>query len=43
VFAATSASCHGEDGKGGAAPRLAGGIGAVVTGSYWPYATTLFD
>ena len=44
------ASCHGMDGEGGVADRLAGGIGSLAgdapvktVGSYWPYATTLFD
>ena len=44
------ASCHGMDGEGGAADRLVGGIGSLAgdqplktVGSYWPYATTLFD
>jgi len=42
---------HGENGEGtDAAPRLVGGIGSLDTdepiktvGSYWPYATTVFD
>jgi len=52
IFAAACAACHGEKGEvtamaGGA---LAGGNGTLATpkplktiGSYWPYATTLFD
>lgn len=43
-------SCHGEAGKGGTAPALAGGEGTLATpkpkrtiGSFWPYATTVFD
>jgi S-disulfanyl-L-cysteine oxidoreductase SoxD len=47
LFAKTCAACHGE---GGAADRLVGGQGSLATpkpiktvGSYWPYATTLFD
>lgn len=43
-------ACHGETGEGGANDRLAGGIGSIAgdrpmktVGSYWPYATTLFD
>ena len=43
------ASCHGDKGQGGIANRLVGG-GAFNTnspvktvGSYWPYATTIFD
>jgi cytochrome c len=44
--------CHGVHGEGlsGKYPALAGGIGSLKTinpvktvGSYWPYATTLFD
>lgn len=42
--------CHGPDGKGGPKDRLAGGQGTLATdkpiktvGSFWPYATTLFD
>lgn len=44
------ASCHGMDGEGGVADKLVGGIGSLASdqplktvGSYWPYATTLFD
>lgn len=43
-------ACHGEAGKGGTAPALAGGQGTLATpkpnrtiGSFWPYATTVFD
>src|SRR5262249_16421450 len=43
-------SCHGVNGTGGAADPLVGGIGTLASrkpvktvGSYWPYATTLFD
>lgn len=50
VFAEQCASCHGADGQGGVGDRLAGGQGTLATanpvrtvGSYWPYATTLFD
>ena len=44
--------CHGVHGEGqsGKYPALAGGAGSLNTinpvktvGSYWPYATTLFD
>jgi|SRR5579872_879113 len=44
--------CHGERGEGqsGKYPPLAGGAGSLkslkpvkTVGSYWPYATTLFD
>jgi S-disulfanyl-L-cysteine oxidoreductase SoxD len=50
IFASTCAVCHGAEGQGGLGPRLVGGIGTLATahpvktiGSYWPYATTLFD
>lgn len=44
------ARCHGTRGQGKPGPALAGGLGSLATknpvrtvGSYWPYATTLFD
>ena len=50
IFAAKCASCHGEHGEGLSAEELVGGIGSLASdnpvltvGSYWPYATTLFD
>lgn len=50
VFADSCAACHGEKGVGGIKDRLAGGQGTLASnapvktvGSYWPYATTLFD
>lgn len=50
IFAARCAACHGETGEGKPADRLAGGAGTLATakpvrtvGSFWPYATTLFD
>lgn len=50
VFDQQCASCHGEKGEGGIGDRLVGGQGTLATpkpirtvGSYWPYATTLFD
>lgn len=50
VFAAQCASCHGADGQGDLGDRLVGGQGTLATanpvrtvGSFWPYATTLFD
>lgn len=50
VYSAHCAICHGDKGRGGPAPRLVGGVGTLATahpvrtaGSYWPYATTLFD
>ncbi len=43
-------ACHGPTGQEGPFDRLAGGQGSLATdrpiktvGSYWPYATTLFD
>lgn len=43
-------ACHGAEGEGGPNDRLAGGRGTLAgdspvrtVGSYWPYATTLFD
>ena len=43
-------SCHGPQGAGKPADALVGGIGSLASktpvrtvGSYWPYATTLFD
>ena len=52
VYAQKCASCHGADGKGGKglADPLVGGQGSLksdkpvkTVGSFWPYATTLFD
>jgi cytochrome c len=50
VFAENCAACHGEGGVGGIKDRLVGGQGTLASdkpvktvGSYWPYATTLFD
>jgi mono/diheme cytochrome c family protein len=50
VYKAKCAGCHGVEGTGGPADRLVGGIGTLASkkpvktvGSYWPYATTLFD
>src|SRR5262245_20814454 len=50
VFAARCASCHGAAGEGGDGPALVGGQGTLATprpkkpvGSYWPYATTVWD
>jgi cytochrome c len=50
LYARLGATCHGARGAGGAAPALVGGQGTLNTdtpvrtvGSYWPYATTLFD
>ena len=51
LFARLGAKCHGPKGEGtDAAPALVGGQGTLASdhpvrtiGSYWPYATTLFD
>src|SRR5579859_5026995 len=52
LYASTCAACHGERGEKPLDPtlRLVGGRGTLVTpkavqtvGSYWPFATTLFD
>jgi S-disulfanyl-L-cysteine oxidoreductase SoxD len=51
IFAAKCAVCHGESQEGSAqAPALVGGKGTLTSlhpkmtvGSYWPFATTVFD
>src|SRR5271163_4901932 len=50
VYNSQCAACHGPSGEGGIGDKLAGGMGTLSTpkpiktiGSYWPYATTLFD
>lgn len=50
IYLAQCAACHGEQGQGGLGDKLAGGQGTLATaspvktvGSFWPYATTLFD
>jgi cytochrome c len=51
TFAAKCQPCHGEKGAGTPNDRLVGGQGSLpgekpavkTVGSYWPYATTLFD
>lgn len=50
VYADKCQSCHGEQGGGRPNDRLAGGHGTLAgpapvrtVGSYWPYATTVFD
>ena len=50
VYENNCEACHGVKGVGGIKDRPAGGIGTLATdtpiktvGSYWPYATTLFD
>lgn len=50
IYQTRCLACHGANGEQGPAPRLAGGRGSLATktpvltvGSYWPYATTLYD
>ena len=50
IYAVRCAHCQGANGEGGPADRLVGGVGTLTsaqpvltTGSFWPYATTLFD
>jgi mono/diheme cytochrome c family protein len=51
VYAQKCAACHGDKGEGKINARLVGGEGTLTgdkpavktVGSYWPYATTLFD
>jgi cytochrome c len=53
IFEESCAACHGAQGEAGddnPIARIAGGAGSLTTGkpvrtvgSYWPYATTLFD
>jgi S-disulfanyl-L-cysteine oxidoreductase SoxD len=51
VYHATCQTCHGERGAGKPNEQLVGGQGTLTgggapiktVGSYWPYATTLFD
>jgi cytochrome c len=51
VYAAKCQACHGEKGAGRPNDALVGGKGSLeagkppvkTVGSYWPYATTLFD
>jgi len=50
VFAAHCARCHGRQGEGEIGARLVGGQGSLrsprplkTVGSFWPYATTLWD
>ena len=50
IFADNCAACHGDNGVGGIKDRLVGGQGTLASdnpvktvGSFWPYATTLFD
>jgi cytochrome c len=50
VYVAQCQACHGPKGAGKPADQLVGGVGSLATdkavrtvGSFWPYATTLFD
>ena len=51
VYTAKCQGCHGEKGAGRPNDALVGGMGTIAAdrpavktvGSYWPYATTLFD
>jgi len=50
VYGEKCQACHGVKGEGKPADRLVGGTGSLASGkairtvgSYWPYATTLFD
>jgi hypothetical protein len=50
VYRAKCAACHGAHAEGGLGDRLVGGQGTLATpnpvktvGSYWQFATTLFD
>jgi len=50
VYARRCAACHGASGKEGPFDLLVGGNGSLATarplktvGSFWPYATTLWD
>ncbi len=44
VYGEQCADCHGEEGVDGPYDRLVGGQKPTKTiGSYWPYATTVFD
>jgi S-disulfanyl-L-cysteine oxidoreductase SoxD len=50
VYDENCEACHGPNGQGGVKDRLVGGQGTLASanpvktvGSFWPYATTLFD
>ncbi|HEY2051988.1 MAG TPA: cytochrome c [Caulobacteraceae bacterium] len=50
IYAQKCAVCHGATGVEGPMDKLAGGAGSLATakpdrtvGSFWPYATTLYD
>lgn len=50
IYKTQCIACHGANLEGGIGPRLMGGQGSLASdkpvktiGSYWPYATTVFD
>jgi cytochrome c len=50
IYTGNCLACHGENGTGGLNDVLAGGLGSLTgpmpqktVGSFWPYATTIFD
>lgn len=50
LFTQKCSACHGADGEGGPGGRLTGGKGTLATpkpvltvGSFWPYATIVYD
>ena len=50
IYRQNCLACHGENGSGGVNDVLSGGHGSLAgprpqktVGSYWPYATTIFD
>jgi S-disulfanyl-L-cysteine oxidoreductase SoxD len=50
IYESKCLACHGQEGQGKPMDRLAGGLGTLKSsepvktiGSYWPYATTVFD
>src|SRR6202165_383693 len=50
IYAARCSKCHGEKAEGAVGPVLVGGQGTLATakplktvGSFWPYATTVWD
>jgi|HigsolmetaGSP11D_1036233.scaffolds.fasta_scaffold02061_6 Cytochrome c len=50
IYESACMACHGAKGEGGMGDRLVGGMGTLTSdkpvktiGSFWPYATTLFD
>ncbi len=50
IYANKCASCHGDKGQGKPMDKLVGGQGTLASdkpvktiGSYWPYATTVYD